>query len=142
MVKGNELRVSNLVHPVSRGGGIEMPSTGVMIKIVEIRDSSVMAILHDEDITKVLKYTEYGYRKISPIPLTPEILEQCGFNHEIHDDTSYYIQHNIWFCHIGDDWYLSSHTECKPFQYLHQLQNLHFALTNEELIFQYIKELK
>jgi len=80
-----------------------------------------------------------------PIPLTPEILEKCGF--EIHSKYSFwnFITKNgfaisMWMedkpcagfeikgvCYWGEGF-----TEVK---HLHQLQNLYFALTGKELTF-------
>jgi hypothetical protein len=77
---------------------------------------------------------------LQPIPLTPEILEKAGFM-ESQDNTYYlpkmdytvdfvgvilwkkeYFRLNEEFTSVG-----------KPIQYLHQMQNLFFALTGEEL---------
>lgn len=76
---------------------------------------------------------------ISGIPLTPEILESCGF--EKHAASTYaHINQNLSYVfkisHIGDGkWYSINTTANIPTKYLHQLQNLYFALTNEELIY-------
>lgn len=65
-----------------------------------------------------------------PIPLTEEILLKCGYfkldNGQIH-----YVRkgHEIWLC---DDMF-SCNKNGVILKSLHQLQNLYFALTNEEL---------
>ena len=66
-----------------------------------------------------------------PIPITPEILEKCGF-----------ISHAINYYHLGE-FYISyaniglfeyRHRDTYViFKHLHQLQNLYYALTGEEL---------
>ena len=71
----------------------------------------------------------------SPIPLTPEILEKAGFRQAITND-------RIWLLRIGDTnlmlhidghaWSYSGPILIK-IKYVHQLQNLYFALTGEEL---------
>jgi hypothetical protein len=76
------------------------------------------------------------------IPLTPEILEKCGFeapdyrfpNHSFYSlqnwlEVSGEVRQSIWLLYANDDEYRTG-TE---FQYLHQLQNLYFALTGNEL---------
>jgi len=83
------------------------------------------------------------YNRMSPIPLTPEILEKCGFGenpqHEHPAFDEYSLLSNNRFA-IGDfngeywvvdgiDQWLLEH----KIYYLHQLQNLYFALTGEEL---------
>lgn len=83
-----------------------------------------------------------------PIPLTPEILEQCGFEQSNEfDDTfrlnDFDIYYRKGYCEwVVDDRGDTEGTKPRLIKYLHQLQNLYFALTNEELIFQSIKELK
>lgn len=72
-----------------------------------------------------------------PIPLTPEILEQCGFEIKKYDIISAVSKWNgleveiiigYWLFRI---WGVSNwQIQCK---YLHQLQNLYFTLTGEEL---------
>ena len=67
----------------------------------------------------------------APIPLTPEILEKCGF-----------VSHAINYYHLGE-FYISyaniglfeyRHRDTYViFKHLHQLQNLYYALTGEEL---------
>ena len=76
---------------------------------------------------------------IEPIPLTEEILLKCGFEKG-------YIMYFIRICETrcylrpsyrGGYYYgICPYIElrdCKTIQYLHQLQNLYFALTGKEL---------
>jgi hypothetical protein len=77
-----------------------------------------------------------------PIPLTPEILEKCGFDklRRLYLKSKWYdypennkpkltaINNNEF--EISRSGLGSFHPECR---YLHQLQNLYFALTGEEL---------
>jgi hypothetical protein len=73
-------------------------------------------------------------RYIQPIPLTPEILEKCGFDRNcilkiyqgVNIEWSYGKE--VWLTKEGEVIYEFENT-----QHLHQLQNLYFALTNEEL---------
>lgn|SRR5690349_4803511 len=81
-----------------------------------------------------------------PIPLTPEILEQCGFTLSDDNRRTYELEKGnckiIVFIDgsitVTDESYLEVHGICiggneKTQNYLHQLQNLFFALTGEEL---------
>lgn len=87
--------------------------------------------------------------KYKPIPLTPEILEKCGFEkREQGVCNCYYIPNStismsyqielVWLKDIingkesGFPFYRNAFCTVK---YLHQLQNLYFALTGEELDF-------
>ena len=74
---------------------------------------------------------------ISPIPLSPEWLEKFGFHKcnissylDIGMDFSiaYDGEDGIYICAIGMDYNYYTNIE-----YVHQLQNLYFALTGEEL---------
>ncbi len=68
---------------------------------------------------------------IEPIPLTPDIVEKCGFenkNREYHHSNFYptcYFENELFFVEFGEYRISKKH--------LHQLQNLYFDLTGEEL---------
>ena len=71
-----------------------------------------------------------------PIPITPEILEKAGFEFESRGVDAF---EQIWSCNGIEIW---QHDEgfsqdYSPYsvdiKHLHQLQNLYFALTGEEL---------
>lgn len=80
---------------------------------------------------------------ISPIPLTPEILEKAGFENEMAEYNDFNIVSNFYNAECGINITLHDDGEyCFEFgdqgnmtviQYLHQLQNLYFALTGQEL---------
>lgn len=88
---------------------------------------------------------------LNPIPLTEEWLKKCGFDNSeykkgyIGIDVRYtdfvlaypktHIEHSEFFCWTFEQGKLQMFKEIK---YVHQLQNLYFALTGEELT---IKEL-
>lgn len=99
----------------------------------------------------VLKHMQDGnYRSVynpdtpvyQPIPLTPEILEKAGFekafggyqkslgNRVNATRLGYYERTNEVYIEMTDDHYEIPAATAK---YLHQLQNLYFALTGEEL---------
>lgn len=78
-----------------------------------------------------------------PIPITPEVLVNCGFKKTLGIDAIYFIDNIGWDSINGitirvlyrneinrrcTDWSHYDHIE-----HLHQLQNLFFALTGEEL---------
>jgi hypothetical protein len=72
----------------------------------------------------------------SPIPLTPEILKTCGFEWEIYGHNG---EMDVASCDLGkisisDEMVVwANHEEVEHIKYLHQLQNLYFALTGNEL---------
>lgn len=71
--------------------------------------------------------------RIEPIPLTPEVLEKCGFFEYI----SYYLKSGVritkFLQHGGVDFAYTGDSIYTEVKHLHQLQNLYFALTGEEL---------
>lgn len=104
MIQANELRIGNWVNDKSVG-------------YVQVN----WLTFHPDN----LKNTE-------PIPLTPEILENAGFEALDHGarDTSF-CRNNFFL-----RWYVIEEVvryEGREIKYLHQLQNLYFALVGEEL---------
>lgn len=87
----------------------------------------------------------YKESEMHPIPLTPEILEKCGFvvNSGMHGYKYYYPNEDaLWSIRQEGDrmWQVCiivRYDEIWKFNpivnYLHQLQNLYYALTGEEL---------
>ena len=80
----------------------------------------------------------------SPIPLTEEWLVKFGFNKNIHTSYSDGTEHGfkiisyhllgISYNEYQKVWYFNG-KQILDIQYVHQLQNLYFALTEEELTF-------
>lgn len=131
MIQANELRIGNWVNDI-KGGGYNNPG------LVQVRTIGSEGINSWQDMSAsgCTKYED-----LQPIPLTPEILEACGFinthygyNHKDEDfeidDGSNYLQYSY-----NDNEY-SFGPEIK---YLHQLQNLYFALTQKELKYTIMK---
>lgn len=127
MVKISELRIGNIVL-----FSLEQQ----VDEIAAIETNTVRLVQEDEGNISVTD--------IDGIPLTPEILEKCGF--EKTDNSNEYwtfwklkngwhiseSHHNepsagveIGYCYWGDDYI--------RVDYLHQLQNLYFALVKSEL---------
>ena len=122
-MKPNELRIGNWV---------EQPNNGV---------TRVTAILNDLQIK-----TETGYidKYCRPIPLTEEWLLNFGFVRCGYEDLFWEHQSIKGFQLAGINWADSDEPDYQflnysigdeifSIHYLHQLQNLYFALTGEEL---------
>lgn len=84
--------------------------------------------------------------KLKPIPLTPEWLERFGFNSELWINLNTHYFELIHTKENGVDWFYPVYAEINELscemeqqvslnriQYVHQLQNLYFALTGDEL---------
>ncbi len=122
MIQANELRIGNWVNEATHdlsSGLIVLQHTvvcGNMIKTIELSKNA------------------HHYR---PIPLTPEILEKAGFVKKVGDITTWgldgvslmkskEVPGSYVLCGMIKRYLTRLH-------YLHQLQNLYFALTGQEL---------
>lgn len=78
-------------------------------------------------------YTHDYTGKHEPINLSPEILEKAGFR-QGNDKEMYKSKEGVWLTKIeGLGYYTAGLRAGYCIQYLHQLQNVIFALTGEEL---------
>lgn len=98
-----------------------------------MRDSQPEGFLVDAQT--ILRMSLSGIRDEKPIPLTEEWLVKLGFKKDRID----YWRPDEWFYAINqksDGTFWLAEDECDPvteIKYVHQLQNLYFALTGEEL---------
>lgn len=122
MIKANELRTGNLLQ----GEPLSIPREGI----------------YSNGVTAITAYgihlIESGVRlgTLQPIPLTPEVLDKCGFFS--HDKFTYHSKnthnvitknHNGGFAY----WHWQEQGYLKDVHYLHELQNIFYALKGEEL---------
>lgn len=132
MIQANELRM-----------GILIEKDNVMYKFLSLEQNHASTSQYRMYFVETLdgKLGKYYSSHFKPIPLTPEILEKCGF--EITGQTEH--PNNIW-TKYGEEskfeleqiiHFFLYDNKCFGTQvnYLHQLQNLYFALAGEELIY-------
>ena len=116
-MEAKELRVGNLVSVIFAGHKTASYHKIVAEDIVDIANKKVTSTPE-------------------PIPLTPEILEKAGFTNE---DKLHAGANTWWKEGMGEylsfyyDGFLKYELTGRSVKYLHQLQNLYFALTGEEL---------
>lgn len=112
-LKANELRIGNWIQDTDHFKGY------FQVQLIGL-DS-----VHSPDF--VLRYNE-----VSGIELTAEWLERFGFIHE--GGSGYKAPHNTehWYFTLKD-WFMP---KAMAKGYVHQLQNLYFALTSSELVLQ------
>ena len=146
MISANELRIGNYVNHKSEG----------ISRVTEIES-------HKNHIgVTPLSFNNYVFMcpEIKPIPLTPEILEKCGFEKRfIKNDICYCLpylrpsgkkqMHDIVLVNFGTfdnnlknvyafaikEYDRNIQFAVTYIKNVHQLQNLYFALTGEELIY-------
>lgn len=125
-MKANELRIGNW-HFIP---GIDRYVQVCAIYKTHFKCQDSNGVVFDESI-------RINYQ---PIPLTPEVLEKCG---NIYNLNSIQTKGGEMFVDLdskqlgvcGEDSITSGMTYYADCQYLHQLQNLYFALTGEELTY-------
>lgn len=117
----NELRIGNWVLNASS-------KTPVQVDSICNKGISLFA---DCCVTGGELEVIYSFNDLEPIPLTEEILEKCGFEK---DEPKGWYRKGFMDLFDGNPFhYASGNNLCPDILYLHQLQNLYFALTGEEL---------
>jgi len=124
MIQANELRIGN------------------WLSIKKIYGGFAYYQIDSSDIPRIERHPETAWLGI---PLTPEILEKTGFklilsgeilgcyNKEDQDISFAFNDGGYWACWEDAGRESSISTIGKRFRYVHQLQNLYFALTGTEL---------
>ena len=125
MTNANDLRMGNLIQ-----------KDNVIYKFLSLEQNHASTSEYRFYWVETLdgKLGKYYSSHFNPIPLTPEILEKCGFDRNcilkisqgVNIEWSYGKE--VWLTKEGEVIYEFENT-----QYLHQLQNLYFALCGEEL---------
>lgn len=121
MIKSNELRIGNYV----------LFDDGKQDKITAIWQDGVNGNSH----------SRWYLERIMPITLTGELLEKLGFQNEGKRNKiiigEYWTvgRFEISFCNPGFIYIANGYSTfyVENYKYVHQLQNLYFALTGEEL---------
>ena len=134
-----ELRIGNLFYPINRTCKVHLPDEIPFI-IMEITQFSVKGFVFGTSLHKVLNYHEFSIREVSQIKLTEDWLIKFGF-FKVEDNIfdieieNRYLSIDLGkkLAYVGHrvDWITIKFPES-----IHQLQNLYFALTGEELTIQ------
>lgn len=131
MIQANELRIGNWVYVLYKEFPLDQDHYDKKAcPVTRIRSNGFIEVA-------ILTQHDYHVSKIEGIPLTPEILEKAGF--EISDWLRTGVK-NIYYKEGMGEFLTYEYDGCcvyqlnkKVIQYVHQLQNLYFALTGEEL---------
>jgi hypothetical protein len=154
-MKATELRIGNYVYDINRRSEIHLPDYNpYKVLQIELFNTEILPI--EQNPATVEKWFKITNEDLSPIPLAEEWLLKLGFektevNNGVikqyyHDCTppKYRNEHGLFF-RFGEMrnekykmyWYASgavnSSMHSFPCEYVHQLQNLYFALTGNEL---------
>jgi hypothetical protein len=132
MIQANELRLNNIVQVNGILGIVEwIQKDSISVRYFEIQSNLSNGIITHES-------------KLTPIPITEEILVKCGFEWEdikTHTDktTRGLYKGILMMLPTNNEWWYAApfgyplHIERT--MYLHQLQNLYYAFTGEELVY-------
>lgn len=124
-----ELRIGNKVNVIDNDGGIDT--------VIEIQ----------RDYCICQEYGSVDWSMVEPIPLSPEWLESFGFRSDLKDWYWLPTGKNSYIAANPHGFYLSvtdpddetfktdkdEFADKLEIEYVHQLQNLYFALTGKEL---------
>jgi hypothetical protein len=126
-MKHRELRLGNLVENKLKKEIVEV------VGIIEPQDLIVVRKLGEND------YTQVRPRELAPLQITEEWLMEAGFHNDSYGNLTKIINNDLWIC-VG----FKDH-ECTQLhsievsyhivngEYVHDLQNLYFALTKNNL---------
>jgi hypothetical protein len=129
MIKSSELRIGNWVEEYNP----HHPQYKNFVKVESVNEEGINLIGSVDYDCGIIEANPC----INPIPLTPELLVKCGFNefsknYFIYGDYSLLQDMGGWHFDYIDADSRGDRSIAYP-QHLHQLQNLYFALTGEEL---------
>jgi hypothetical protein len=131
MIKANELRIYNYVYDYY-WCNTKRKYCSDIIKLKKIANTCVVCCKDDAERKEEQKNRlVYRYDDIKPIPLTEELLLKCCGFEDVSERECDYKYEKEGVC-ITDCFELLWY-EQTPLKYLHQIQNLYFALTGEEL---------
>lgn len=126
MIQATELRIGNIINEI----GIDYDAGGN--KFVDRSSIDIIKVL--PETIRIIAMGGPDAELYEPIPLTPEILEKCGFIKVLMHDGFYdYVKNGINISMPYFEYHFNDGDSNTTLATLHQLQNLYFALTGEEL---------
>lgn len=130
-MKLTELRIGNWVMQT------EFPDRKMSVQ--EIKKNGVSCQYKGQQNTEIagIRSSYFGYESIQPIPLTLEIIDKTLFR----ENGIWCYKHRVFLDKVNEtEWEVrmifhpNLNGMVTPVKYLHQLQNIYFSLTQEELI--------
>lgn len=128
MIQANELRIGNLIQ-----------ANGPIMEVRRVGEASVELYLHGSEADN----WDEDLEDCTPIPLTPEILIAAGFREENKAEWSIEYENDFFIVAknlvVGVEIYLGFDVDIyhevlyERIKYVHQLQNLIYALSGNEL---------
>ena len=119
MIQPNEIRINNLVIFDNCVCRISMINAADIVEVTSL------------DGQPKLFSTEITIEHILPIKITEDVLQKCGF--VVKDSVFVYNGLGLKLMNINNHYFRANFPIKADIIHLHQLQNLYFALTNQEL---------
>jgi hypothetical protein len=133
MIDAKELRTGNIIHNGFKPVIVQGVDGEGVILMMRCRGMSIPEGPHRPEYEWEKLYL--GFDEALPIPLTPEILEKCGFLAGAdHMKGQWVFVNGASLFPDGQYFtYLDQRRPLSTVKYLHQLQNLYYRLTGQEL---------
>lgn len=148
MIKSNELRTGNWVQPANKK--ILMGPFRIFSVIEHVRKCRSISGVNHQDVVpmqgEAFQIAEWSFESIDPVPLTEEWFKKMGFGNAM--GWNYYI--NIEAEFLGETGIVGQQYDEGKFKaqlhdidggsvgrsllYVHEVQNLYYALTGEEIL--------
>lgn len=104
MMQANELRIGNLFYKINRESAVHLPGT-IPLKVLEINMFDVLACFSNENPVMMKAIPLIALSDLSPIPLTHDILEKCGFKKQMEWTYCIEIKDKLLVYYLGEKWW-------------------------------------
>ena len=132
MIKENDLRLNNLVMVNYK--------TDLLSKVTWIQEGSINVIFDRQP--DLVNGIACSVNDLIPIPVTEKILLSCGFKKRkscfgywIYEIMFHHTVFSVEDVDFGLCYFYIGNTHVTQTRYVHELQNLYFSITGEELVF-------
>lgn len=132
MIKENDLRLNNLVMVNYK--------TDLLSKVTWIQEGSINVVFDRQP--DLINGIVCSANDLIPIPLTEKILLSCGFKERksvfgywIYEKEFKTIKMSVEEVDLGLCYFYIGNTHISQTKSVHELQNLYFCITGEELVF-------
>ena len=145
-MKATELRIGNLVYGINRRSEVHLPNE-TPLKVWQIEIFNCEVLPPDKNPAEAESYLKISNVDITGIPLTDKWLLKLGFTFKVEELGARFYERQVgidfisfskdghWNINSGKSyWYMDRNF--KSPKYVHELQNLYFAMTGTDLIIQ------
>jgi hypothetical protein len=130
----SELRRGNIVAKIDRSNYVHIPIYNIPFVIEGIDAFEVEVYRLGENPVQTKEFFKFSNNDICGIPLTEEWLLRLGVNRQTSNHHTVYHNDRVLFQLYNGALVIEGISMPLKLEYVHQLQNLYFALTGEELI--------